>query len=166
MGSTQRHGTDFQRGLTDRTYSSTFARPGKFGRMFPTLPPGEFDPRFLQELGKRGGVMDEGDGDAAGDSPTVHAGFTSLGQFIDHDITFDPTSSLERQNDPEAVWNFRTPLLELDSVYGSGPAVSPFLYAKPARGGAPEKLLLGRDEKGQPQDLPRNGEGTALIGDP
>ena len=37
------------------------------------------------------------------------------------DVTFDPTSSLERQADPEAIQNFRNPLLELDNMYGSGP---------------------------------------------
>ncbi|MDQ3575752.1 MAG: hypothetical protein M3404_12690 [Actinomycetota bacterium] len=30
----------------------------------------------------------------------VPAGYTYLGQFIDHDITFDPMSSLDRLNDP------------------------------------------------------------------
>ena len=33
----------------------------------------------------------------------IPAGYTYLGQFIDHDITFDPTSSLDRQNDPDAL---------------------------------------------------------------
>jgi Animal haem peroxidase len=28
------------------------------------------------------------------------------------------------------------------------------------------KLLLGRNDAGQPDDLPRNAEGIALIGDP
>src|SRR3712207_1085974 len=48
------------------------------------------------------------------DNPDQTAGVTFLGQFIDHDMTFDPTSSLERQVDPEAVSNFRVPALELD----------------------------------------------------
>jgi hypothetical protein len=75
----------------------------------------------LLELGKAGDIMDTG---TAGnpDNPKIPAGFTFLGQFLDHDITFDPISSLERQNDPESIANFRTPAFELDSVYGSGRA--------------------------------------------
>ena len=69
------------------------------------------------------------------DNPAgVPAAFTFLGQSVDHDLTFDPTSSLERQNDPEAVNNFRTPLLELDNVYGAGPGANPHLYDQRKRG--------------------------------
>ncbi|MEM9291685.1 MAG: heme peroxidase family protein [Acidobacteriota bacterium] len=93
-------------------------------------------------------------------SPDVPAGFTFLGQFIDHDITLDTTSSLERQNDPEATRNFRTPVLELDSVYGQGPEASPFLYDQ----AQPGHLLVGNDTN--PDDLPRNSQNVALIGDP
>ena len=76
----------------------------RFGRMFPDLPP---FPRFSQEvrmallqLGKKGGIMDQVANNI--DNPNILAGFTFFGQFIDHDITFDPTSSFDQQNDPEA----------------------------------------------------------------
>ena len=104
-------------------------------------------------------------------NPQIPAGFTYLGQFIDHDITFDPTAKLDAKVDPLAVVNFRTPRLDLDSVYGSGRAVQPFLYdwdSEP-RG---VKLLVGKDQvdKGgkvhKVVDLPRNAQGRALIGDP
>jgi hypothetical protein len=62
------------------------------------------------------------------ENPTLPAGYTYLGQFIDHDITFDPASSLERLNDPHATVDFRTPRLDLDSVYGRGPADDPYFY--------------------------------------
>jgi hypothetical protein len=99
----------------------------------------------------------------------IPAGFTYLGQFIDHDITFDPTSKLDQVVDPEALVNFRTPRLDLDSLYGSGPVVQPYLYdwrkdSKPA--GA--RLLVGRNKAGANgtfEDLPRNDHGRALIGD-
>jgi hypothetical protein len=100
------------------------------------------------------------------ENPRIAAGFTFLGQFIDHDITFDPTSSLEQQNDPEAIRNFRTPLLELDSLYGSGRSVNPYLYEQKNPRQAPVDFLLGQDSDGAPNDLPRNRQGTALIGDP
>ena len=54
-------------------------------------------------------------------NPHLTAGFTFLGQFLDHDMTFDPTSSLARRQDPESIRNFRIPALDLDSVYGGGP---------------------------------------------
>jgi hypothetical protein len=39
-----------------------------------------------------------------------------FGQFIDHNLTYDPNSSLQKPNDPEATENFRTPRLDLDSL--------------------------------------------------
>lgn len=139
---------------------SPFTQQGKFGRLFPTLPAHQPDAGDLEALGAKGGPMDEGSHDTPPDSATIPAGFTFLGQLIDHDITFDPTSSLERQNDPTAIHNFRTPLLELDCVYGSGPGANPHLYDQDD----PDKLLVGTPEN--PNDLPRNRQGTALIGDP
>jgi hypothetical protein len=144
---------------------SKYFASGKFGRLFPTLPPlfhrdkSEEDLRgALVDLGATGGPMDP-TGQADPDNPDVPAGFGFLGQFIDHDITFDTTSSFERQNDPEGIENFRTPALELDSVYGSGPEVTPYFYA-------PDGVrLLVEQEHGRDQ-LPRNTIGTAVIGDP
>jgi len=95
------------------------------------------------------------------DNPDIPAAYTYFGQFIDHDITFDPMSSLQRLNDPDALVDFRTPRFDLDSVYGSGPADEPFQYASSP--GAPRFLTAG---SGTDIDLPRNSEGIALIGDP
>jgi hypothetical protein len=149
---------------------SAFANPGVFGRMFPGLPVFAFSDEMLTALDAK---MQEDSKEPAAlggggpVNPRIPAGFTFLGQFVDHDITFDPTSSLERQNDPEAIRNFRTPLLELDSVYGSGPVASAHLYDSSAGPRAfPTKLLIGLDSKGQENDLPRNRQGTALLGDP
>jgi len=55
-------------------------------------------------------------------------------------LTFDPTSSLERQKDPESITNFRNPAFELDSVYGAGRAASPLLYDQNAPGA--NKMLI------------------------
>ena len=143
---------------------SKFFNTGKFGRLFPTLPPFLPDTErvreALMEVGKAGGTMDKGD-DANLDNFNLPSGATFLGQFIDHDLTFDPTSSLERRVDPESIENFRTPVFELDSLYGSGSEASPFLYEKgrPMSG----KLLT---DPGFPNDLPRNSQDVALIGDP
>ncbi|WP_309892402.1 heme peroxidase family protein [Archangium sp.] len=117
----------------------------------------------LLELGAVGGPMDGSNPATNVDNETIPAGFTFLGQFIDHDLTFDPTSILERQNDPEAIENFRTPALELDNVYGSGPRASRHLYDV----NNPAKFLVEKlDGPGSQDDMPRNSQMTALIGDP
>ena len=98
-------------------------------------------------------------------NPTSTAGMTFLGQFLDHDMTFDPTSSLERQVDPEHIANFRTPSFGLDNVYGAGPGGSPHLYDQSTSGRGIKFLI---EETGTPgkSDLPRNSQMVALIGDP
>ena len=54
-----------------------------------------------------------------------------LGQFTDHDLTFDPASSVQRQNGRDALLDFRTPRFGLDSVYGRGPDDQPYVYDGP-----------------------------------
>lgn len=161
-----RHGISPHRAIArENVARSTFANPGVFGRMFPALPQYQFSDSMLTRLAEKMERDSQPDGGA--ENGAIPAGFTFLGQFIDHDITFDPTSSLERQNDPEAIHNFRTPLLELDSVYGAGPAATPYLYDQDVPPGrSPVKLLAGINEDNEPNDLPRNRQGLALIGDP
>src|SRR5215472_6942530 len=53
----------------------------------------------------------------------IEAAYTYLGQFVDHDITFDPTSQLREFLDPDQIAqlaDFRTPRLDLDNLYGRG----------------------------------------------
>jgi hypothetical protein len=91
-----------------------------------------------------------------------------LGQFIDHDLTFDVTPIREQREDPLARKNFRTARLDLDSLYGVGPEKSPELYdpsdpakLRIARIGHPDKPNdLPRD------DLPRRDNDKAIVGDP
>src|SRR5262245_64401472 len=122
---------------------------------------GEKDPRLpaaSRELPKKRIHDDE-------ENAGIAAGYTYLGQFIDHDITFDPASSLQQQNDPMALIDFRTPRLDLDSVYGRGPDDQPYLYEK---GSARTRFRLGpnRGVEGQERpDLLRSDDDTALIAD-
>lgn len=146
-------------------------RAGRFGRMFPELavplaPPDE----QLVELGLS--MVDDDTAPGAGDNALIPAGFTYLGQFIDHDVTLDTTTLMETVQDPSSVENFRTPRLDLDSVYGLGPRVHPSLYDRHSLGSA--KLLVGLTDvgRGDPNvrpglrhDLPRNAQGLAIIGD-
>jgi Animal haem peroxidase len=149
---------------------SANADPGLFGTIFD-LPPLSAPDAALQALADA--MLDANPGDPAGDNPNIPSGFTYLGQFVDHDITLDLTSISEKQEDPHATFNFRTPRLDLDNVYGLGPDGSPQLYARdPANITQPgPKLLLGKtvnspDAPGSfPNDLPRSPEGRALIGD-
>jgi heme peroxidase len=52
----------------------------------------------------------------------IAAGFTYLGQFIDHDLTFDKTLLIEDADvSPADLEQARSPSLDLDSLYGVGP---------------------------------------------
>jgi hypothetical protein len=177
--------------LGEVTPRSVFYDQGRFGRLFPTLPPFAADTPLIRgalvELGAPGGPMDAADdlsdpitlitdpGKSAHNpnNPTITAGFTFLGQFLDHDMTFDPTSSLARRQDPESIRNFRIPALDLDNIYGSGPVASPHLYDQSVDGGATTLLVeeipgsgAVSIDGGTRHDLPRNSQGVALIGDP
>jgi len=148
--------------------------PGMFGRMFAKLDPLEVADGPLQELAAA--MKDADPGDTTGNNPNIPAGFTYLGQFVDHDITLDLTSIGEKEADPAATENFRTPALDLDSVYGLGPDGSRQLYARGAAadGKTPgPKFLIGKTidvpfggvTGNFRNDLPRSPEGFALIGD-
>jgi hypothetical protein len=50
--------------------------------------------------------------------PSLTSGFTFVGQFVDHDITFDTTTLSDQQSDPYATTNFRTPRYDLDAITG------------------------------------------------
>lgn len=138
---------------------------GKYGRMFPDLPCNECDDEALAALGRAGAIMDEAlltpEEEARTDDPRIAAGYPVLGQFIAHNITAD-RSLLQHHANLAEIRNFRTPSLNLESVYGAGPTGAPYLYDVRDS----DKFLLGMDDVGQPNDLPRNAQGVALIGDP
>jgi hypothetical protein len=58
-----------------------------------------------------------------GHAGRVPAGYTYFGQFVDHDLTMDATSvSLGEDVRPVDMLQGRSPSLDLDSLYGAGPA--------------------------------------------
>jgi len=137
---------------------------GKFGRIFEGLPIYEPTNNAIRQVAE---TMREDD--AAANESTIPLGFAFLGQFIDHDVTFDPISRLDDRLDPDAIRNFRTPALDLDSVFGDGPDASRHLYD--TVGGNPKSehrlpFRLLTDTAKNDFDLPRNRQGTAIIGDP
>ncbi len=183
-------------GTYARARAGATASSADFGRIFPDLPPfaeaNDTVRAALLEVGMPGGIMDAGDQLAAGpkalivdptvngnptpsnpygtnpDNPTMTAGSTFVGQFTDHDITFDQTSQLGVPQDPLRSPNTRTPALDLDSVFGGGPGLRPDLYMDNPDGSVGPKLKLGTG--GVHEDVPRvpNCDGTyaALLGDP
>jgi len=59
---------------------------------------------------------------AGGGASQIPAGFTYLGQFVDHDLTFDKTKVMLGEHvSPAELLQARSPSLDLDSLYGAGP---------------------------------------------
>jgi hypothetical protein len=136
---------------------------GRFGLMFKKLP--AFSPSDDLLTGLARTMVEPNTSDSflaltADKGGRLFAGFTFIGQFIDHDITLDRTPFSQQEADPDATVNFRTPRYDLDSVYGRGPATDPQLYE--ANG---EKLLLAKNANGV-LDVPRDATGRAIIGEP
>lgn len=165
------HGMEELQGL-HRMCLPYISRSDRFGRMFPGLPGLYIDPRHLIAIGDKSGPMKSMG--AARKTTSVPAGLIFFGQFVDHDITLDLTSSFARLDRAEDTINFRTAQLDLDCIYGDGPDGSPFLYwsgqagANAAFNGV--KLLTGADQPGatplMQNDLARSIHGRAIIGDP
>ena len=126
---------------------------GRYGRAFPDLPALGGEQAALLALGAAGGLCDGSD--ATGDDGVAAAGWPFFGQFIAHDITAD-RSPIGPHADATTIANFRSPRINLECLYGAGPVGAPFLYD--ARD--PAKLLAADG------DVPRNAQGTALLGDP
>ena len=167
------------RGSTLARGSQLFGGP--FGRMFRALPPADFGPdddasvASLEKLAEKmvsdpEAQLNEGiDPEESG----IPAAYTYFGQFIDHDLTFDPASSLQRQNDPDALVDYRTPRFDLDNIYGRGPDDQPYMYDKGRTFNLGLKLTGAAANPGA-RDLPRSNAvpplsgatQRAIIGDP
>jgi Animal haem peroxidase len=151
-----------------------------FGRMFGLPPFAADSPQLRQALlaiGAPGGPLDAGDnlfGPGGGpvtlitdpalslvnrNNPHDTAGMTFVGQFIDHDLTFDATSKLGVATEPRTSPNGRSARFDLDSVYGAGPVSQPELYGH----ANPIKLLV--ESGGTFEDVPRRADNSAIIGD-
>jgi len=158
--------------LADDQFGTVAA--GRYIRLFPDLESAEFKRRDLRRLAEAMTAAPEFPPTPEGkpdpeEDPEITAAYTYLGQFADHDITFDPTSRLREALTDEqlnALADFRTPRFDLDNLYGRGPDDQPYLYAEDGI-----RMLLGEPLSGNPfdpaaRDLPRGPNGRALIGDP
>lgn len=132
----------------------------------------------LGEQAPTGGVKGPGDSD-------IPAAYTYFGQFLDHDITFDTTSSpLAELAEPglrplanlDGLLNARSARLDLDSVYGGprDPADPAKMQVGPVtrlNGSAPPTLRPpgksdANDLPRQPRSSDQETDRAAIIGDP
>ena len=139
----------------------------KFGYLTPSiirsatrLP---FNPTTVGLMDRLGALMGDAGRETAGDSG-IPAGFTYVGQFVDHDITLDVSSPLDVLTNAETVRNMRTPALDLDALYGEGPALQPFLYAFPQIGQPPTaiKFQLGSNQNFGPGGSSSDGTSAGM----
>src|SRR3954447_1099961 len=111
-----------------------------------------------------------------GGAGQVPSGFTYLGQFIDHDLTFDKTNVMLGVNvSPALLLQARSPSLDLDSLYGAGPLdpdSAKFYEADGLHLKVGDTDAVGQDAAKQGFDLPRGAGPTieeqrkAVIPDP
>ena len=177
------HGAEL-RGMDLATQSPT--TEGRFGFMFKNQPPHPASGTVLEDLGLNFmeeqpvistvppvATKDDNDRFNENPNPLLTSGFTFVGQFVDHDITFDTTTLDQQQSDPYATTNFRVPRYDLDSLYGLGPSKHPQLYDPADR----DKFLIVKrpysdirgvklKTPGVVYDVPRDTAGKATIADP
>jgi hypothetical protein len=106
----------------------------------------------------------------------IPAGYTYLGQFVDHDLTMDRTDVMLGEDEtPEDMLQGRSPRLDLDSLYGAGPAdpVSAKFFEADGLHLRTGTTIRAEGVAPKPRhDLPRVGKGgvtaaqKALIPDP
>lgn len=151
----------------------------------PRLAANEAPPFRFSRVGPRGRAlrsaliahlaeaMTQGGG-GRGDIP---AGYTYLGQFIDHDLTMDATEvTLGTDITPAQLLQGRSPSLDLDSLYGAGPSdpeSAKFYEADGLHLKTGTTIRVDPDGEKVGHDLPRVGTGPgaqakrkAVIPDP
>src|SRR3954469_14321601 len=145
------------------------APPFRFSRMGP-----HGTGKQLGDPARRGraDLMAAGGGAAS----RIPSGFTYLGQFIDHDLTFDKTTvALGANVSATQLLQGRSPTLDLDSMYGAGPAdpeSAKFYEVDGIHLKMGKTVAAGTDAARDGFDLPRGAgttvaqKRTAIIPDP
>ncbi len=184
------HGAKVSKAWFPSSFTGASASSNKFGYLTPAavrnnskLPFNATTQALLDLLGNFMAMPDPG-GTIFKPDIAIPAGFTYFGQFVDHDITLDTTTTLTAKTNATSHQNMRTPAFELDSVYGRGPSLDPALFVFPTAGPPTAiKFLLGTNTNVGPggsggiggaggmvvntdADLPRVSSMTAVIGDP
>jgi hypothetical protein len=165
---------------------------GRFGFMFKGQTPlrlADDQAQLFRDLGSAmhepfsspTDSIDENDKYDENPNSLLTSGVTFVGQFIDHDITFDTTPIDLQLADPDATSSFRTPRYDLDSVYGLGPVSNPQFYdpKDPVKFLIPSRTYSGPiNTNNGPitvgagsvpaitvEDVPRDSTGKAIIAD-
>ena len=170
--------TDGKSGVCERPSTEAALRKFRFSRLGPT---GEaLDPALLEKVARAMTTTTGTPPVQPNSDPPVPAGYTYLGQFVDHDMTLDNTAkALGEHVTVSELLQGRSPALDLDALYGRGPD-----DRDDDRFYAPDKLKLrvgitaafddaGTNVNLNGYDLPRVTQGstkferqTALIPDP
>jgi hypothetical protein len=106
--------------LATRARADTAVPAFRFSRMGPKGDGKQLSDPALRKLGQ---AMIGGGGRSR-----IPAGFTYLGQFVDHDLTFDKSGLSGGTVSPADLEQSRSPSLDLDSLYGRGPDDTPQFY--------------------------------------
>src|SRR3954447_16447418 len=94
------------------------APPFRFSRMGPSGAAHQVGEKTRQKLAA---AMTRASGPTR--TSRIPSGFTYLGQFIDHDLTADKTAVMFGDDvSPARMLQGRSPVLDLDSLYGAGPS--------------------------------------------
>jgi Animal haem peroxidase len=162
-------GTSLDLGASAQAAGTTCQLGNSLGHLFPAAQPASWTDSELtalseavtevthQEPAKKG---------ASDEMKNIQAGYTYVGQFIDHDVVLDASALSLSPVDVSTLTNQRTPQLDLDSVYGQGPTGSPALYEDDGihlKLGAP---LSGASNDPDSRDVVRGENGQAILGDP
>lgn len=120
------------------------------------------------------------------ENPCIPAGYTYLAQLVAHDIVQTSLVFPTLRRDRGTLRNSRSFKLDLDTLYGSGPASCPYAYAIPVGDGYRAELRLSRMKQSSPEapgasppfrdigrgraclanDEPRGGPTEPLLVDP
>ena len=172
--------------------TAPFPATGGYRSLFPSLPAAQFAPDDLLRLANGAGpdlpgmsavaevLTDANDHPLRNEKGEVilsatpetkaddeenyglPAGYTYLGQFADHDITFKADDAFAVKGQDGV--NHRSARFDLDSLYGAGPGLQPFLYNADGRTLARGRALTQGGRPSASFDHPRV-DGVAVIGD-
>jgi hypothetical protein len=136
----------------------------RYCRLFaPSQLPTNLD-RYLATLTALGCAMVDDGSRISDERPEilVDCGYTYFGQFVAHDLTKDVSSVDEVwQKEPEKLENLQTARLNLDVLYGRGPAFSPELYEDDGL-----RLKVGESKgNGCPFDICVGTKGERVLAD-
>ncbi|WP_202963963.1 peroxidase family protein [Actinoplanes friuliensis] len=114
--------TDGKSGVCERPSTEASLRKFRFSRLVPKG--GTISTTILEKIATAMTAAPSAEQPVQPESadPPVPAGYTYLGQFVDHDLTLDNTArALGEHVTVNELLQGRSPALDLDSLYGRGP---------------------------------------------